>query len=64
MLYKKYFNVSNRWYAPALRESKMAIEDQGLYNRFLTCLGIVRTRIKELICELKDALRKACSAQT
>ena len=25
MLHKKYFNVSNRWYAPALRVSKMAI---------------------------------------
>ena len=25
MLHKKYFNVSNRWYAPTLRVSKMAI---------------------------------------
>ena len=25
MLHKKYFNVSNRWYAPDLRVSKMAI---------------------------------------
>ena len=25
MLHKKYFNVSNRWYAPDLHVSKMAI---------------------------------------
>ena len=25
MLHKKYFNVSNRWYAPDLHASKMAI---------------------------------------
>ena len=30
MLHKKYFNVSNRWYAPDLLVSKMAIVRQTL----------------------------------
>ena len=108
MLHKKCFNVSNRWYAPDLRVSKMAIvasnfsvmeevfflfflcnlsesvrkstnwffgvlwkvptksvsEDQGLYNPASSLVLELLEHGSRDICKLKDALRKACSAQT